>query len=153
MKKQINKAAMWPVYQYGDHPKGTATVGEMAGALMHGNPKTKVMRLNNAINTSPIPGPKPVAIVGGRVGGLSYIYSVSEMVKWRKEHVALQTTKREIVMNRAVHKADLSKRRSTKVKEIHNQAAGARMRYRKYVKMCQQAEEIDIRQIKSSDNK
>ena len=69
MKKIHNNAEMWPVYTYGDHPKGTATIGEMAGALMHGNPKTKVMRLNNAIKTSPVIAPKPVAIVGGRVGG------------------------------------------------------------------------------------
>ena len=41
MKKIHNNAEMWPVYTYGDHPKGTATIGEMAGALMHGNPKTK----------------------------------------------------------------------------------------------------------------
>ncbi len=150
MKKQFNKAAMWPVYQYGDHPKGTATIGEMAGALMHGNPKTKVMRLNNAIRTSPISSPKPVAIVGGRVGGLSYIYSVSEMVKWRRDHISHQTLKREGVMNRAAHKADLSKRRSIKAQEISNQASGAKLRYKKYVKMRQQADKINVRNIKSA---
>lgn len=148
MKKKLNQTEMWPVYQYGDHPKGTATIGEMAGPLMHGNPKTKVMRLNNAIKTSPIPAPKAVAIVGGRVGGLSYVYNVSDMVKWRRAHVSKQTTKRESVMNRAMHKADLSKRRSTKAQQISDHATGARLRYKKYVKMRQQVESIQISQIK-----
>lgn len=147
MKKQNNNAKMWPVYQYGDHPKGTATIGEMAGSLMHGNPKTKVMRLNNAIKTSPVPAPKPVAIVGGRVGGLSYIYNVAEMVKWRQQHVKDQTTKRESVMNRAIHRADLSKRRSIKAQAIHKEASGAKLRYKKYVKMRQQADKLNAREI------
>ena len=151
MKKIHNNAEMWPVYTYGDHPKGTATIGEMAGALMHGNPKTKVMRLNNAIKTSPVVAPKPVAIVGGRVGGLSYIYNVADMVKWRKQHVEDQTTKRENVMNRAVHKADLSKRRSLKAQAISKEASGAKLRYKKYVKMRQQAEKINIRAIGSAE--
>lgn len=147
MKKQNNNAKMWPVYRYGDHPKGTATIGEMAGSLMHGNPKTKVMRLNNAIKTSPVSAPKPIAIVGGRVGGLSFIYNVAEMVRWRQQHVEDQTTKREKVMNRAIHKADLSKRRSIKAKAISKEASGAKLRYKKYVKMRQQADKLNAREI------
>lgn len=153
MKKQIKKVEMWPLYQYGDHPKGTATIGEMASALMHGNPKTKVMRLNTAIKTSSVPAPKAIAIVGGRVGGLSYVYNVSEMVKWRRAHVEHQTTKREIIMDRAVHKVDLSKQRSTKDKKIRSHATSAKSRYKKYVKISQQAQDINVSQIKSTDNK
>lgn len=153
MKKINNNAEMWPVYQYGDHPKGTGTIGELAGAVMHGNPGTKVMRLNNALRTSPVASPKPVAIVSGRVGGLSYIYSVSEIVKWRRVHVGHQTTKREQIMHRATHKAELSKRRTAKAKEIDAQASGAKLRYKKYVKMRQQAEGINVSQIKPLDNK
>ena len=153
MKKKISKTTMWPVYQYGDHPKGTGTIGELAGAVMHGNPSTKVMRLNNALRTSPVAAPKPVAIVSGRVGGLSYIYSISEVVKWRRAHVEHQTTKREQIMHRATHRAELSKRRTTKAKEIDAQASGAKLRYKKYVKMRQQAEDINVSQIKPLDNK
>ncbi len=146
MKKQINKAAMWPVYQYGDHPKGTATVGEMAGALMHGNPKTKVMRLNNAIHTSPIPGPKPVAIVGGRVGGLGFIYNVADMVAWRRAHLACVTSKREGVMLRAVQKSEYAKSRNTKAKVAADQAKTAKARYKRYVKMRQHADGLNAKQ-------
>ncbi len=143
----LKKFTMMPIYEYGDHPKGTATVGEIAGSLMHGNPKTKVMRLHNAIQTSPVEAPKPVAIVSGRIGGLSYIYSVSEMIKWRKKHVSLQTTKREMVMNRAIHKAELSKSRSTKTKLIEDQANEATMRYNKYVKMRQHADGMSAKKV------
>lgn len=147
MKKKNTNFEMWPVYQYGDHPKGTATIGEMAGSLMHGNPKTKVMRLNNAIRTSKIKAPRPVAIVGGRVGGLSFVYNVTEMVSWRKAHVAAQATKREMVMQRALGKAEIAKKRASKAKKVANQASQAKARYRKYVKMRQQADKINAKEV------
>lgn len=147
MKKKNTNFEMWPVYQYGDHPKGTATIGEMAGSLMHGNPKTKVMRLNNAIRTSRIKAPRPVAIVGGRVGGLSFIYNVSEMVAWRKAHVTAQASKRETVMNRAMGKVESAKKRATKAKKAANEANLAKARYRKYVKMREQADKINAREV------
>ena len=146
MKKKTTNFEMWPVYQYGDHPKGTATVGEIAGKLLQGNPKTKVMRLNNALRASKVPGPKPVAIVGGRVGGLSFIYSVADMVAWRKKHVANVTSKRERVMVRAVQKADLAKSRSSKAKVAADQAKSAKARYKRYVKMREHAEGLNAKQ-------
>lgn len=147
MKKTTTKCQMWPVYQYGDHPKGTATIGEMAGSLMHGNPKTKVMRLNNAMRTSKIQAPRPVAIVGGRVGGLSFVYNVKEMIEWRRAHVARQTTKRESVMNRAISKAETAKKRAHKAQEVAKEVTHAKDRYRKYVKMRQAAEKITVAEV------
>lgn len=147
MAKKETSFEMWPVYQYGDHPKGTATIGEMAGRLMHGNPKTKVMRLNNAIRTSKTKAPKPVAIVGGRVGGLSFVYNVAEMVKWRKDHIAAQATKRETVMQRALDKAENAKRRASKAQKVADEASQAKARYRKYVKMREQAEKINAKEV------
>lgn len=147
MKKKATNFEMWPVYQYGEHPKGTATIGEMAGSLMHGNPKTKVMRLNNAIRTSKVKAPKPVGIVGGRVGGLSYIYNVAEMVKWRKSHVANQATKRETVMNRALERAESAKRRAEKAQKIADEAVAAKARYRTYAKVRDQAEKLDAKEV------
>lgn len=147
MKKKTTNFEMWPVYQYGDHPKGTATVGEMAGTLMHGNPKTKVMRLNNAMRTSKIKPPRPVAIIGGRVGGLSFVYNVSEMVAWRKAHVSRQTSKRESVMERAVEKANNAKQRAEKAHKVEAEATKAKANYRKYVKMRKQADSIKAREV------
>lgn len=147
MKKKNINFEMWPVYQYGDHPKGTATIGEMAGTLMHGNAKTKVMRLNNAIRTSKVKAPKPVAIVGGRVGGLSFVYNVREMVEWRKTHVAQQASKRENVMQRAMDKAENAKRRASKAQKVADEASQAKARYRKYVKMREQAEKINAKEV------
>lgn len=147
MTKKTNNFEMWPVYQYGDHPKGTATIGEMAGALMHGNAKTKVMRLNNAIRTSRVPAPKPIGIVGGRVGGLSFIYNVAEMVKWRKAHVAAQATKRESVMQRAIEKAENAKRRAAKAQEVAESATAAKARYRSYSKVRDQAEKLSVSEV------
>ncbi len=147
MKSKDNKFEMWPVYQYGDHPKGTATVGEMAGALMHGNAKTKVMRLNNALRTSKVKPPRPVAIIGGRVGGLSFVYDVSEMIAWRKAHVARQTSKREDVMDRAIEKAKNAKQRATKIQKVNAEASKAKANYRKYVKMRKQSEGIKAKQV------
>ena len=147
MKKKNTNLEMWPVYQYGDHPKGTATIGEMAGSLMHGNPKTKVMRLNNAIRTSKVKAPRPVAIVGGRVGGLSFVYNVAEMVAWRKAHVALQTSKRESVMNRAISKAETAKKRASKAQAVAEEANQAKGRYRQYVKMREKAEKLNAKEV------
>jgi len=147
MKKKNTNFEMWPVYQYGDHPKGTATIGEMAGSLMHGNPKTKVMRLNNAIRTSKVKAPRPVAIVGGRVGGLSFVYNVAEMVAWRKAHVALQTSKRESVMNRAISKAETAKKRASKAQAVAEEANQAKGRYRQYVKMREKAEKLNAKEV------
>lgn len=147
MKKKNTNFEMWPVYQYGDHPKGTATIGEMAGSLMHGNPKTKVMRLNNAIRTSKVKAPRPVAIVGGRVGGLSFVYNVAEMVAWRKAHVAAQTSKRETVMQRAISKAENAKKRASKAQKVANEASQAKARYRTYVKMREKAEKINAKEV------
>lgn len=145
--KTKTKVTMWPVYQYGDHPKGTATLGEMAGSLMHGNPKTKVMRLNNSIRCSKLPAPKPVGIIGGRVGGLSFIYNVKDMLKWRQEHITSVTSKTESVMRRAVSRADSAKQRATRAKETAAVASHAKARYRKYVKMREQAEKADLKEI------
>lgn len=147
MKKKQSNFEMWPVYQYGDHPKGTATIGEMAGTLMHGNAKTKVMRLNNAIRTSKVQAPKPVGIVGGRVGGLSFIYNVAEMVKWRKAHVSAQATKREGVMQRAIEKAEAAKSRANKAQKVADEASRAKARYRSYVKMRQNTEKLDAKEV------
>jgi hypothetical protein len=147
MKKKSTNFEMWPVYQYGEHPKGTATIGEMAGSLMHGNAKTKVMRLNNAIRTSKTPAPKPVGIVGGRVGGLSFIYNVAEMVKWRKDHVAAQASKRETVMNRALEKAENAKRRAEKAQKVADEATAAKARYRTYVKIRERADKLDAKEV------
>lgn len=147
MKKKENNFEMWPVYRYGDHPKGTATIGEMAGSLMHGNPKTKVMRLNNAIRTSKVKAPRPVAIIGGRVGGLSFVYNVAEMVAWRKAHVAAQASKRETVMQRAIDKAENAKMRASKAKKVAEEASEAKARYRKYAKMRQQADKLNAKEV------
>jgi hypothetical protein len=142
MKKKTANFEMWPVYQYGNHPKGTATLGEMAGSLMHGNPRTKVMRLNNAMRVSRNQAPRPVAIVGGRVGGLCYVYDVKEMIAWRKAHVARQTTKREAVMNRAIGKAEVAKKRAHNARHVAQVASSAKHRYRQYVKMRKATEKI-----------
>jgi hypothetical protein len=147
MSKKASNFEMWPVYQYGDHPKGTATIGEMAGTLMHGNAKTKVMRLNNAIRTSKTPAPKPVGIVGGRVGGLSFIYNVAEMVKWRKAHVSAQASKRENVMQRAVERAENAKRRAMRAQKVAEEATAAKARYRTYAKMRQNAEKLNAKEV------
>lgn len=147
MKKKLSNFEMWPVYQYGDHPKGTATLGEMAGNLMHGNPATKVMRLNNALRTSKVPAPKPVAIVGGRVGGLSFVYNVREMVKWRKAHVSQQATKREGVMQRAADAAEAARERSKRANKAAKSAVDAKARYRKYVKMREHAERLNAKEV------
>jgi hypothetical protein len=146
MKKKSPSFEMWPVYQYGDHPKGTATLGEIAGKLMQGNPKTKVMRLNNALRSSKTPGPKPVAIVGGRVGGLGFVYNVADMVAWRRAHLACVTSKREGVMLRAVQKSEYAKSRNTKAKVAADQAKTAKARYKRYVKMRQHADGLNAKQ-------
>jgi len=147
VKKKISKVQMWPVYQYGDHPKGTATIGEMAGALMHGNPATKVMRLNNGLRTSSANPPQPVAIVSGKVGGLSFIYSVADVVRWRKEHIAQQASKREQIMQRAEAKAEHAKRRQAAAKRASSDAKDARTRYRKYERMRDHADRINSREV------
>jgi len=147
MKKKISKFRMWPVYQYGDHPKGTATIGEMAGPLMHGNPATKVMRLNNALRTSSANPPKPVAIVAGKVGGLSFVYSVADVVRWRKEHLSQQASKRENVMQRAVDRAEVARRRTVRAKRAAKDANDAKVRYRRYVRMRDRANKIDENEV------
>ncbi len=80
------------------------------------------------------------------MGGLSFIYNVTDMVTWRKKHVARMASKCENVMLREVEKADRAKSRNAKAKAAANQAKNAKVRYKHYVKMRQHAESINAKQ-------
>ena len=69
------------------------------------------------------------------------------MVKWRKAHVSAQATKREGVMQRAIEKAEAAKSRASKAQKVADEASRAKARYRSYVKMRQNTEKLDAKEV------